>query len=71
MSDNKDFTELFFSWAKCQELNSNDIANELGKAQAVVSNWRSRGVPKGHQYACQAYMDKVAWRAIIGTNAID
>ena len=60
MSDNKDFTERFFSWAKDEGLESKDIAKELGKSQVVVSNWRSKLLPPGHRYAAQAFMDKVA-----------
>ena len=60
MSDNKDFTERFFSWAKSEGLESKDIAKELGKSQVVVSNWRSKGVPPNHYYACNAFVSKRA-----------
>ena len=59
MSQNKDFTEFFFSWAASNGLSSRDIAEELGKSQVVISNWRSKCTPKGQEYACRAYMDKV------------
>ncbi len=60
MTDEQTFTEFFFGWAKDNGLKSSDIAQELGKSQVVVSNWRSKSVPKNHEYACRAYMNKVA-----------
>jgi len=58
MEDNTNFTETFFEWASSHGLGSKEIAEELGKKQILVSNWRSRGVPKNHQYACNAMMVK-------------
>jgi len=60
MADKKEFTELFFSWAKSKRLKTSDIAKELGKNPVVVSNWRGKGLPPNHEYACRAYMSKVA-----------
>ncbi len=58
MENNTHFTETFFEWASSRGLGSKEIAKELGKKQILVSNWRSRGVPKNHQYACNAMMVK-------------
>ena len=55
-----DFTVSFFKWASEQGLSSQDIADELGSSRVVVSNWRSKSLPKGKEYACRAFMDKVA-----------
>ena len=60
MTDNTDFTKTFFDWAKNEGLSSQDIADELGKSRVVISNWRSKGTPVGHYYACRSYMEKVA-----------
>ena len=59
MTDVSDFTKEFFSWASEQGLSSQDIADELGSSRVVVSNWRSKSTPKGKEYACRAFMDKV------------
>jgi hypothetical protein len=53
------FTESFFKWAEENGFSSQDIADELGASRVVVSNWRSKGLPRIHNYACRAYMDKV------------
>jgi len=58
MENNTHFTETFFAWASSRDLGSKEIAEELGKKQILVSNWRSRGVPKNHQYACHSMMVK-------------
>jgi len=55
-----DFTVSFFKWAEDNGLSSQDIADELGSSRVVVSNWRSKSTPKGKEYACRAFMDKVA-----------
>ena len=60
MTEVSDFTKEFFQWASKQGLSSQDIANELGSSRVVVSNWRSKSLPKGKEYACRAFMDKVA-----------
>ena len=60
MTEVSDFTKEFFSWAEDNGLSSQDIADELGSSRVVVSNWRSKLVPKGKEYACRAFMDKVA-----------
>jgi len=60
MSNVSDFTVSFFKWASEQGLSSQDIADELGASRVVVSNWRSKSLPRIHHYACRAYMDKVA-----------
>tara|TARA_R110000851_G_scaffold93487_1_gene203722 strand:+ start:64 stop:459 length:396 start_codon:yes stop_codon:yes gene_type:complete len=65
MTDKKIFTETFFSWAAENKLKSKDIAKELGKSQVIISNWRSKGVPKGAEYACNAYMDKMARGGVV------
>ena len=59
MTGTNHFTEFFFNWAANEGFSSQDIADELGKSRVVVSNWRSKGVPKGHFYACRAYIEKV------------
>ena len=60
MTHTAEFTNIFFGWAKDNKLSSQDIADELGSSRVVVSNWRSKLVPKGKEYACRAFMDKVA-----------
>jgi hypothetical protein len=60
MSDKDTFTDRFFAWAKEHGFSSRDIANELGKSRVVISNWRAKGTPKGAEYACTAFMEKVA-----------
>jgi len=59
MSNVSDFTVSFFKWASEQGLSSQDIADELGASRVVVSNWRSKSLPRIHHYAINAYMDKV------------
>ena len=53
------FTDMFFYWAAANNFSSQDIADELGASRVVVSNWRSKCVPKIHHYAIRAYIDKV------------
>ena len=53
------FTDMFFYWAAKNGFSSQDIADELGASRVVVSNWRSKCVPKIHHYAIRAYIDKV------------
>ena len=68
MSDtlsNKEFSELFFAFAKDNGFSSQDIADEMGKTRVVVSNWRSKCTPANHRYACQAFMDRVELKKIL------
>jgi predicted transcriptional regulator len=51
-------TKIFFGWAKDNGLSSQDIADELGASRVVVSNWRSKLIPRIHHYAIKAYMEK-------------
>ncbi len=54
-----EFTDMFFYWAAANNFSSQDIADELGASRVVVSNWRSKCVPKIHHYGIRAYIDKV------------
>lgn len=60
MSDKTPFTLVFFQWAADHGIKSNDIAKELGKSRINISNWRSKSLPKGQEYACRSFMEKVA-----------
>jgi hypothetical protein len=55
-----EFTDMFFYWAEANNFSSQDISDELGASRVVISNWRSKGVPRIHHYAIRAYIDKVA-----------
>jgi hypothetical protein len=61
------FTTKFFVWAEKNGFSSQDISDELGASRVVVSNWRSKGLPKIHHYAVKAYMDKVKRAKIKGS----
>jgi len=71
MENNTNFTETFFKWASSQGINSKEIAKELGKKQILVSNWRSRGIPKNHQYACLMLMNKKDAINLLGSKRLD
>ncbi len=53
-----DITVEFFTWLDASGLKPKDVADDLGNGWQTVSSWRSKGVPKGKQLACQAVMDK-------------
>ena len=67
----KTFTEYFFDWATERQMISRDIASELGKKLNVVSNWRSKGIPKSQHHACQMLINKKDAIDLLGSKRLD
>ena len=67
----KTFTEYFFDWAADRQMISRDIAADLGKQLNVVSNWRSKGIPKSQHPACQMLMNKKDAIDLLGSKRLD
>jgi len=53
-----DFTGNFFKWADKNSIHKDYIASFLDKGIQTISNWKSSGIPKSQQLACQALMDR-------------
>lgn len=52
------FTEHFFAWADAQGISRDAIADATGNNPKTVSTWRSIGIPRGKQTACQFFMEQ-------------
>jgi hypothetical protein len=51
------FTSDFFTWLdQHPQADLNTVAEKTGNDRNTISGWRSRGIPKGKRYACQAMM---------------
>ena len=53
-----EFTDTFFNWLDKNNLKPRNIAEDLGNSTQTISSWRSKGIPKGKEFACRAVMTR-------------
>lgn len=53
-----EFTKQFFNWLDDNDLKPKNIADDLSNSTQTISSWRSKGIPKGKEFACRAVMER-------------
>ena len=51
-----DLTKDFFSWLDASDVSIDSLATSIDNSTQTISTWRSRGIPKGKRFACEAFM---------------